>query len=258
MSTPMTPKELATMAVGIAQRMAAMGLEPRWAPVPLAISTSPNNVSFHPLADWDGGVEVSRCGYVDDDCVERIDSDDLTGIIGEPFWSVYAHQSVGGVDCIADFASEGPARAFGARLETLWAEGKRTAQDLLVDCVQHGWLQATQAALDAGADLHQADEQGNTVLHRAVMNADRPMTRFLLGWGVDANAQNERGRTALHEAAFLQEERESLSRILIEAGARTDLLDAQGHTPDALFEALDAARRLGVEQPQDHEGAQER
>lgn len=258
MSTPMTPKELADLAVGIAQSMTDMGLGTRWVPVPLSISTSPYSVTFHPLADWDGGIEVSRCGYVDDDCVERIEGDDLTGIIGEPFWSVYAHQSVGGVDCIADFMSEGPARGFASRLETLWAEGRGTAQALLEECVQHGWLQATQAALDAGADLHRADEQGNTVLHRAVMNADRPMTRFLLGWNADVNAQNTKGRTALHEAAFLQEDREPMARILIEAGARTDLHDAQGHTPDTLFEALDAARRLGIEQPQDHEHTQER
>jgi len=68
------------------------------------------------IADWDGPVEVSKCvdvgGYT-----ERVEEDsDDQHWAGAPFWSVYLHQSVGGVDCIADFRTQAEAEAFAAGL----------------------------------------------------------------------------------------------------------------------------------------------
>ena len=71
---------------------------------------------LHAFADWDGMVEVSRVvdvgGYI-----ERIDVADEEQVwASAPFWSVYLHQSVGGVDCVADLRTEGEAHAFAAGL----------------------------------------------------------------------------------------------------------------------------------------------
>ncbi len=54
--------------------------------------------------------------------------------------------------------------------------------------------------LQSGADLHAADKNGATPLHRAVRARCAAATRFLLGAGADATRKNRPGSTAFHLA----------------------------------------------------------
>jgi uncharacterized membrane protein len=67
------------------------------------------------LTGWDGAIEISEC--VDDGGeVFRVEDDPEAAKGRETFWSVYAHQTEGGVDCIADLRTEKEAEAFAAGL----------------------------------------------------------------------------------------------------------------------------------------------
>jgi len=70
------------------------------------------------LSEWDGRLEVSQCHVVDNQgSVERVDiGEEPTTDYGAPFWTVYCHQSSGGVEALADFPDAALARAFAAGL----------------------------------------------------------------------------------------------------------------------------------------------
>lgn len=77
-------------------------------------------IDFSAFHEWDGLLEIGRCVNTGDGCIERIDDDDdAADWAGAPFWSVYAHQKQGGVQCVADFHTEDKAVAFAAGLAVL-------------------------------------------------------------------------------------------------------------------------------------------
>ena len=58
--------------------------------------------------------------------------------------------------------------------------------------------------IDRGADVHARDEEGDTILMRAVSGcASLPEVEELLGLGVDANLRNDAGESALDLAETL-------------------------------------------------------
>lgn len=69
-------------------------------------------------ADYDN-VEVAPCAYLEDGVtVERIDDPSIK----PDFWSVYLHCTWGGVECVADFATEAEADAYAETLKG-WLKG---------------------------------------------------------------------------------------------------------------------------------------
>ena len=103
-------------------------------------------------------------------------------------------------------------------------------------------LKKIDALLAAGAGLDARDADGNTPLHwaawigfmRGMRIADWTAKR-LLEAGADPNAANAAGRSPLHHA--VQENYAAIAQALVAAGARRDLADRDGVTPDALARA---------------------
>jgi ankyrin repeat protein len=110
--------------------------------------------------------------------------------------------------------------------------------------------QALQLLLQAQADIHARDAQGNTALHYTVtiLNPsflyksdleriyrqrepnERAILDFLLRKGANINAQNNEGDTLLHKAVYA--DRVSLVRFLLRYSAiNTSLKNNQGLTP---------------------------
>ena len=89
-----------------------------------------------------------------------------------------------------------------------------------------GTLAAVRAALDAGADVHAADETGNTALHHVVDKGFDRVVELLVERGARLNATNDRGMTPL---------------ALVTRRRRGNLAAAQG--TEALLRTLGAAEQ---------------
>lgn len=81
--------------------------------------------------------------------------------------------------------------------------------------------------LEAGASVHERDEEGRTPLHMAVFNGSEEIVQLLLSAGANPNAQDHKGVTALNTARSFNG-LESICRLLISAGADPDLKDNEG------------------------------
>ncbi len=90
-----------------------------------------------------------------------------------------------------------------------------------------------QALHTRGVDLSLAlDEEGNTMLHKAIQD-DTPITcAALLAAGVNVNIQNAAGDTPLHSA--YQSDNETLIAQLLTAGANPEIRNNAGQKPSAL------------------------
>ena len=112
----------------------------------------------------------------------------------------------------------------------------------------HGHWQLCQFLLEQGAAANAADgDNGETALHAALCKANRPVyehvVRVLLQHGADPNRATlpgrptgafmrdarTRGETPLHRAAAFGSE--AVLRLLLAAGGRVEVRDAQGDTP---------------------------
>lgn len=80
-------------------------------------------------------------------------------------------------------------------------EGQDPA-DLLLEGARYGDLDDVRAALDAGAPVNVADDQGRTALHMAAANGHSPIVTLLLQRGADVGARNRELNTPLHWAAM--------------------------------------------------------
>lgn len=98
-----------------------------------------------------------------------------------------------------------------------------------------------EALLAAGADMEQRSI-GKTALHWAssLFSSDEHAVTLLLAAGANPNSISDDGRTALHMVAHIfSSEGDEIARMLIHAGARTDILDINGKT------AVDLAKKRG-------------
>lgn len=83
------------------------------------------------------------------------------------------------------------------------------------------------------------DKMNRNALHYAIVDHKTEEARqLILSGNIDLNAQDKNGYTALHFAA--QYKNADIARLLIEKGAKPDLVDGWGNTP--LWRALGSSK----------------
>ena len=104
-------------------------------------------------------------------------------------------------------------------------------------------LQAVRAALDGGANVNEAADDGKTVLMSAAAAcADPEVVAFLVSKGANARATDAAGRTALHHLVLSNRNgaATAYASALLAAGADPRVADAKGKSPIAEAKALKA------------------
>jgi len=100
-------------------------------------------------------------------------------------------------------------------------------QEAWFSAAKSGDKEILQQALESGIEINAVDEMKNTALHYATQNAHLDIMSFLIGHGADLNLQNDKLSTPLH----LTEKNMDAIRILLEAGADPNILDADYDYP---------------------------
>lgn len=123
--------------------------------------------------------------------------------------------------------------------------GFNDAHTALLVAARDGHTEAVRVLLAAGADVNATEPTfGAVPLHKAVYNGHADITAILVAApGVDLDFQGAtNGYTPLHDA--LWHGFEECSRVLLDAGARLDLVGHDGKTPRDI-----AAENFGSEHP---------
>lgn len=113
------------------------------------------------------------------------------------------------------------------------------------------YQQIADAMIRNGIDLNATNDQGTSVLHKAVSSAghfnydrSRVVALSLIRAGADLSAQNQLEQTPLHIAIGANDL--ELTQTLIDAGAPLDIPDHRGYTPAQLIQATRSMRDLIV------------
>jgi ankyrin repeat protein len=105
----------------------------------------------------------------------------------------------------------------------------------LVWAEREGHIETIQLLLDHGAKIDVvADNDGERILHRAVVNDHIEIVKLLLATGIDVDAKNKYGRTALHQAATF--DRIAIAQLLLANNADVDAKNKYGMT--VLYDAI--------------------
>ncbi|MGK5554083.1 ankyrin repeat domain-containing protein [Actinomadura kijaniata] len=121
-------------------------------------------------------------------------------------------------------------------VQEAWANGRKRLpralrafrRELLLR-FQHGDTPGVTRLLDAGLGPHFRDGLGRGPLHLLHLVDHEELLPRLLAAGLDVNATDHRGWTPLF-TAVAENGSERYARALLEAGARTDMVDWQGRT----------------------------
>ena len=108
--------------------------------------------------------------------------------------------------------------------------------------VKNGKLAELEEALDEDVDVNGTDDHGNTLLHLAVQQGNKRITKFLLRRGAKINVQNLQGNSLLHYAYCYNFE--ELAEYLKEKGCDDSLLNSEGLT---CYEGLRCSNREDVD-----------
>ena len=120
-----------------------------------------------------------------------------------------------------------------------------TQQSAYLISTSEGFLELLQLTLAAGADVHSLDSYNGTGLIRAADRGHVEIIEELLKTDIDVDHVNRLGWTALLEAIILGDggpRHTEVVRLLVEAGADSNLADSTGVTP------LEHARQRGFEE----------
>jgi uncharacterized protein len=133
-----------------------------------------------------------------------------------------------------DTAAVKAALAAGARVDERHPHlnGFNDGHTPLLVAARDGHTQIVRALLEAGADVNAVEPCfGAVPLHKAVYNGHADITAVLVAWpGVDLDFQGAtNGYTPLHDAIW--HGYEDCVRVLLQAGARTDLTGHDGRLP---------------------------
>ncbi|MEO6392587.1 MAG: ankyrin repeat domain-containing protein, partial [Pyrinomonadaceae bacterium] len=115
-------------------------------------------------------------------------------------------------------------------------------QQPLVRAVQDEYTQQIAELLRRGVDVDQAEDDGTTALHVAVLRNREDIIRQLLKAGANPNALNERGENVL----FLVNDKDDndLIKFVLQIGADVNQVNRDGNTPLIRFANWDEDDRL--------------
>lgn len=99
----------------------------------------------------------------------------------------------------------------------------------LIDAVEAGNEREVVRLLDSGADVNEANDEGDSPLHTAVWEGHAGIAELLLKRGAAVNAVNEKGETPLHWAA--EKGLHGMVWLLLEQRAAVNAKDEDGQTP---------------------------
>lgn len=158
----------------------------------------------------------------------------LAAVGGVGFW---LFQDIGRKDKLFEAVRQGNLH----RVDRLIAKGgDLEARDSLGQTALHSAVYSGEPAmvvflLGRGAQTDARDSQGATPLHWAAINGKVENMRALLAHKADPDAQDNRKMTPLHWAATAFKINDSTkaynAKLLLEAGARTNIRDHFGRTP---------------------------
>ena len=107
---------------------------------------------------------------------------------------------------------------------------------LIFSCVRHNRFEDIKALLqEDGSLLDVLDEYGNSLLHVAVRNDNKRITKLLLKAGINIDAKNKEGDTPLHLAVRMKFS--EIAQFLITSGADDAARNLAGVSPHMLMNA---------------------
>lgn len=123
-------------------------------------------------------------------------------------------------------------------------EEERGTFDDLLEAISKNKISDIETMYEHGNDifaLDSSDVSNNTLLHVAVMNANKETVEFLIRKGIDVNAVNSNNETPLHHAVAVKNQKKAVEIIemMMLKGANPYLKDNLGDTP------VEKAKRLG-------------
>lgn len=109
----------------------------------------------------------------------------------------------------------------------------------------YGQLQTLEKLLENGAEPCALDNKGSNALMGVAFKGHQDVAKWLLEeTDCDVNHQNYAGQTALMMASLFG--REQLIKVLLEHGARPELMDHQGNTASKLAKAQGLSRVVEI------------
>jgi ankyrin repeat protein len=144
-----------------------------------------------------------------------------------------------------------------ASLHALFAAGAKVAPNsaALYRTVKVSCLPCAELLLEKGAPIDQRGDRGETALHNAAIRHHLPLLRLLLSKGAAVDLRDNRGYTALARAAISFDRAPDTVTLLLQAGAKVNQVEEDGHTPltlalrfddGAIAKALRAAGGKGM------------
>jgi len=103
----------------------------------------------------------------------------------------------------------------------------------LLQMIRNDESQVLESLIKLQAKFKTKDDDKNSMLHYATRTGAKGCAQVLIEAGIRVNAKNSCGRTALHYA--MENRDHDLIAILIEAGANQDIKDADGQSPQDIF-----------------------
>jgi ankyrin repeat protein len=123
-----------------------------------------------------------------------------------------------------------------------------TTVEKLLQAAGRGDLERLRAALDEGIGVNDTNDIGYTALMSAARSYRVEIVSLLIELGADVNAITSDGQSVLHaavgETPSQPEQQAACVKMLLDAGAKGDVVTPSGHTPlmqAAWFGCIDAA-----------------
>ena len=114
-----------------------------------------------------------------------------------------------------------------------------TAGPKIIECIKNGDFACTSEFLSTGGKAKAVDERGSPLLIMASEMKSATVVRLLLNAGADPNDAGSGDATPLCRAALFG--RKEIAQVLLDAGAKADVICDSDHGDSALMEAIRGA-----------------